>query len=169
MNTMNPGELRSWRRDLGFGAVAIAAVIATLVAGQIATAPNLTPWFDSLNKPSFNPPSSVFPQIWTTLYGIMAFALWRVLRKQPDSPERHLALFLFFIQLALNAAWSWMFFWAHSPLLGLVNIVPQLLIVVATIRAFWKVDRIAAWCLAPLGAWVAFATILNFSIWWLNR
>jgi tryptophan-rich sensory protein len=169
MNTMNPGELRSWRRDLGFGAVAIAAVIATSLAGQIATYPNLTPWFDSLNKPSFNPPSAVFPEIWTTLYGIMTFALWRVLRKRPDSTERHVALILFFIQLALNAAWSWMFFWMHSPLLGLANIVPQLLIVVATIHAFWKVDRIAAWCLVPLAAWVAFATVLNFSIWWLNR
>src|SRR5262245_43141114 len=103
MNMMNPGELRSWRRDLGFGAIAVVTVLATLVAGQYATSPNL-PWYDGLNKPGFNPPGWVFPQVWTTLYGLMTFALWRVLRRQPDSPERHTAITLFFIQLALNAA-----------------------------------------------------------------
>ena len=97
----------------------------------------------------------------------MAFALWRILR-MPDSRPRRIALILFFIQLALNAAWSWMFFAAHSPILGLVDIVPQLAVIVMTIIAFHRLDRLAAWCLVPLAAWVAFATVLNFSIWRLN-
>jgi benzodiazapine receptor len=79
------------------------------------------------------------------------------------------ALTLFFIQLALNAAWSWMFFAANSPLLGLVNIVPQFALIVATVVVFYRLDRLAAYCLLPLSAWVAFATVLNFSIWLLNR
>jgi translocator protein len=61
-----------------------------------------------------------------------------------------------------------MFFWAHSPLLGLINIVPQVLVIIATLIFFERLDRLAAWCLAPLLAWVTFATVLNFSIWWLN-
>ena len=61
-----------------------------------------------------------------------------------------------------------MFFGAHSPALGLVNIGPQLLVVLATIVLFHRLDRIAAWCLVPLAAWVAFAGVLNLSIWWLN-
>jgi benzodiazapine receptor len=79
-----------------------------------------------------------------------------------------LALSLFFIQIALNAAWSWMFFGAHSPLLGLLNVIPQLLFVLAAVIAFRRLDRIAGFCLMPLAAWVAYATLLNASVWWLN-
>ncbi len=97
----------------------------------------------------------------------MAFAFWRILR-QTDLPERRTAIFLFVALLVLNAAWSWMFFGANSPALGLLNIVPQLLVIAAVIVAFGRIDRIAAWCLVPLTAWVAFAAVLNFSIWRLN-
>ena len=102
------------------------------------------------------------------MYLLMAFSVWRILRL-PDGSMRRTALTLFFIQLALNAAWSWMFFAAHSPLLGLVNIVPQFALIVATVVVFYQLDKLAAYCLLPLSAWVAFATVLNFSIWLLNR
>lgn len=62
-----------------------------------------------------------------------------------------------------------MFFAAHSPLFGLINIVPQLATIVATVVVFYRTDRLAAYCLVPLTVWVAFATLLNFSIWILNR
>lgn len=62
-----------------------------------------------------------------------------------------------------------MFLAANSPLLGMVNIVPQFALVIATVVAFYRLDRLAAFCLVPLAAWVAFATVLNFSIWMLNR
>jgi benzodiazapine receptor len=57
----------------------------------------------------------------------------------------------------------------NSPLLGMVNIVPKLALIIATVVAFYRLDRLAAYCLVPLTAWVAFATVLNFSIWILNR
>ena len=79
-----------------------------------------------------------------------------------------MALALFFLQLALNAAWSWMFFGAHSPLLGLINIVPQFLLVVATLIAFLRLDGPAGLAMAPLAAWVGFAVALNAAIWQLN-
>jgi tryptophan-rich sensory protein len=145
----------------------VGAVATASIAGQIATYPNLSPWFAGLAKPSFNPPNWVFAPVWTTLYVLMAFALWRILRLRGSS-QRTTAVSLFLIQLALNAAWSWMFFWAHSPLLGLVNIVPQFLAVVATIAAFARLDRLAAWCLVPLALWVSYASILNFWLWRLN-
>jgi tryptophan-rich sensory protein len=97
----------------------------------------------------------------------MAFAVWRVIW-QPPSPVRNLAIALFFVQLALNAAWSWMFFAAESSALGLANIVPQFLAVVATFVAFLRVDRTAGYVLAPLVGWVFFASVLNASVWWLN-
>ena len=61
-----------------------------------------------------------------------------------------------------------MFFAANSQLLGLINIIPQILVIVATIVAFYRIDRMAGWCLVPLATWVSFATILNFAIWKLN-
>ncbi len=155
------------RRELGMAALALAAVIAASLLGQLATFPNLVPWYAGLAKPSFNPPNWVFAPVWTALYVLMAFAGWRVLRL-PPSPARRTALMLFFGQLALNVAWSWMFFAAHSPLLGLINIIPQWLVIVATIVAFARVDRLAAGCLAPLAAWVGYAAVLNAALWWLN-
>ena len=99
---------------------------------------------------------------------LIAFAVWRILRLRRRTSARRLGLSLFFVQLVLNAAWSWMFFGAHSPVLGLINIVPQLLVISATVIVFWRLDRVAAWCLVPLAVWVAFATILNLAIWSLN-
>ncbi|MEJ2375180.1 MAG: tryptophan-rich sensory protein [Pseudolabrys sp.] len=155
------------RRNIGAGVGAVLLVVAVSFCGQLATYPNLVPWYAGLAKPAFNPPDWVFAPAWSALYLLMAFALWRMLRLAP-SPERRTALILFFIQLALNAAWSWMFFAAHSPLLGLINVVPQWLVIVATIVAFGRLDRLAAWCLVPLAAWVGYATALNAALWWLN-
>jgi benzodiazapine receptor len=154
-------------RTVTHAALSIVSVAAASIIGQIATSPNLAPWYAGLVKPSFNPPNWVFAPAWTTLYVLMAFAVWRVLRLQP-SPLRRVALALFFLQLALNAAWSWMFFAAHSPLLGLINIIPQLMVILSTAVVFHRLDRLAAYCLVPLLAWVGFASALNFALWRLN-
>ena len=154
------------RTDIGLGLFAVVAVAAASLAGPIATYPNLA-WYAGLAKPAFNPPNWVFGPVWTALYGLMAFALWRTLRHRP-SLTRNLAIGLFLVQLGLNAAWSWLFFAAQSPLLGLVNIIPQWLMVLATIVALRRVDPVAARCLLPLGVWVAFAMLLNASVWALN-
>ena len=120
-------------RDAGILALAVISVSAASIIGQLATYPNLTTWYAGLVKPSFNPPNWVFAPVWTALYVLMAFAVWRVLRLPIESPGRRLGLMLFFAQLALNAAWPWMFFGAHNPALGLLNILPQLLVILATI------------------------------------
>lgn len=154
------------RLKLDWGALAVIAVLAASVAGQLATTPHLA-WYARLAKPSFAPPDGIFGPVWGALYLLMAFAIWRVVNL-PVSPARAAALALFFLQLALNAAWSWMFFGAHSPLLGLLNIVPQFLLIVATVVAFLRLDRLAGLAMAPLAAWVGFAVALNAAIWQLN-
>jgi benzodiazapine receptor len=154
-------------RDLRLAAIAVASLVGVSVLGQLATYPNLAPWYASLAKPSFNPPNWVFAPVWTSLYVMMAFALWRILRLR-DSPAKQRAVLLFALMLVLNAAWSWMFFAANSPVLGLINIVPQLVLIAVVIAVFWRLDRIAGLVLLPLAAWVAFASVLNFSIWRLN-
>lgn len=160
-NSTPPGF---WRA----AALPVAAVVAASVLGQLATFPNLAPWYAGLAKPPFNPPNWVFGPVWTTLYVLMAVAAFRIHRLPPSTDKRR-ALTLFYLQLALNAAWSWMFFAAHSPLLGLINVAPQLLVVVATVVCFLRLDRIAGIAIAPLAMWVGFASLLNASVWWLNR
>jgi tryptophan-rich sensory protein len=164
---MKQSSQSGWSRDIGFGILAFVAVAAASGAGQLATYPNL-PWHADLIKPSFNPPNWIFGPIWTTLYVLMAFAVWRILRLQNASLARRLALALFFVQLSLNAAWSWMFFGANNTMLGVINIVPQLFVILATIVAFYRLDPLAAWCLMPLAMWVVFASVLNIAIWRLN-
>ena len=122
---IEPPKRSTATRDAAFAALALGAVAATSVLGQIATYPNLAPWYAGLAKPAFNPPDWVFAPAWTSLYALMAFALWRILRAAEPAALRRGALALFVILLALNAAWSWMFFWAHSPLLGLVDAMGQ--------------------------------------------
>jgi benzodiazapine receptor len=163
---MQPTREISWR-NIDYGTVAVFAVLVASISGQFATSGNLAPWYAELAKPSFDPPAGVFAPIWGALYLLMAFAAWRVTRLAP-SPARRVALVLFFIQLALNAAWSWAFFAAHSPWLGLVDIVPQWLMIVATIVALARLDRIAALALVPLAAWVGYMCVLNYAIWRLN-
>ncbi len=158
----------AWRRDLGLAMLAILSVTTASVVGQVATFPNLAPWYAGLTKPSFNPPNWIFAPVWTTLFMLMAFSVWRILRLSTSISGRRRALILFFIQLVLNASWSWMFFAANNPLFGLINIVPQFLIILVTVHAFYRLDRLAAWGLVPLAAWVAFASVLNFAIWQLN-
>ena len=165
---MHPTQTTSWTRDIGFGVLAIGAVVAVSFIGQLATYPNLASWYAGLVKPAFNPPNWVFAPVWTILYALMALAVWRILRLPEASAARRSAISLFFIQLVLNAAWSWMFFGANNPLLGIINIIPQLLVILATIVAFHRLDRVAAWCLVPLATWVAFASVLNIAIWQLN-
>ena len=164
MAQQQPG---AWRHDVSLAAWPLAAVVAALALGQWATFPNLS-WYATLIKPSFNPPNWIFGPAWTALYGLMAFAAFRIFRL-PPSPARRGALILFFAQLVLNAAWSWAFFAAHNPLFGLIDIVPQFVLVFATAVAFARLDRPAGLCLMPLVLWVGFAGVLNAVVWWLNR
>lgn len=126
-------------------------------------------WYNTLNKPFFNPPSWVFGPAWTILYTLMAISavlIWKKGLKKKGVKE---ALKIFGIQLALNLAWSPVFFGAHNILLALVIIILMLFYIVKTIRLFSKINKTASYLLYPYLAWVSFATVLNFSVWLLNK
>ena len=132
--------------------------------GGLATAKSVTTWYPTLIKPSFNPPSWVFAPVWTSLYIMMAFAAWRIWLKQGFGKP----LYMWSAQLALNCLWSFLFFALQSPGWAMLDIIPLLALILVTIRLFWPIDRLAGLLLMPYAAWVSFASLLNFSIWWLN-
>lgn len=125
-------------------------------------------WYAQLVKPPLTPPGWVFPVAWTLLYLSMGVALFLSLRAAPLARSWP-ALTLFGVQLALNGAWSWLFFGLQRPALALAEIVLLLVLIAATAAAFWRLRPTAGALLLPYLAWVTFATYLNAGLWWLNR
>jgi len=124
-------------------------------------------WYEALNKPTWTPPNWVFGPVWTTLYAMMAVAAWLVWQHGGFVGQRR-ALTWFVIQLALNAAWTPLFFGLHHLGVALVGIVLLWGAIVMTALAFYRVSCVAAWLLVPYLAWVSFAAVLNFFLWRLN-
>lgn len=124
-------------------------------------------WYSGLAKPTWNPPGWLFGPVWTVLYAMMAVAAWRAWLHGGWAWQKT-ALRLYLIQWALNALWTPLFFGLNQPGWALAEILVLLAAILATMRAFWRVDRPAGILLLPYAAWVAFATLLNGAIWRLN-
>jgi tryptophan-rich sensory protein len=122
-------------------------------------------WYAVLNKPSWNPPAWLFGPAWTLLYTLMAVAAWLVWKRAGVS-SRPLALY--FVQLALNAAWTPIFFGSHQLGWALVEIVGLWIAILLTLLSFRRVNSTAGWLLVPYLAWVTFAATLNCTLWRLN-
>ena len=151
--------------------IALASFIAVCLAigavGGLATAEPVATWYPTLIKPSFNPPNWVFAPVWTALYILMALAAWLVWRQAGWQRGRP-ALVLFALQLALNLAWSFLFFRYHQIGLALVDIALLLAAIGAAALACLAHSRAAALLLMPYLAWVSFAALLNYAILRLN-
>jgi tryptophan-rich sensory protein len=143
----------------------LAVIFAAAGIGSIATAPNIAAWYAGLAKPSWNPPNWIFGPVWTTLYISMAVAAWFVWR-QGGLWQWPLALFA--VQLALNAAWSWLFFGFHAPGAAFVEVVALFATILATTIAFWPRSMAAGILMMPYLGWVAFAAVLNAGVWRMN-
>lgn len=149
------------------GLVLLGFIIAAFAAAVPAGLWPPAEWYQSLVKPSWNPPAWVFGPVWSTLYVLMGVAAWRVWRG--THAERVAALQLWWIQLALNALWSPLFFGLKRLDLALLEIAILFAAIVATMVRFGRIDRLAGALLAPYAAWVAFASFLNYTLWGLNR
>jgi len=121
-------------------------------------------WYAALHKPSWNPPPWIFGPAWTLLYTLMAVAAWMVWRKVGFARP----LGLYFIQLALNASWTPVFFGAHALGWALLVIIAMWIAILATLLSFRIVSPLAGWLMVPYQLWVTFATALNFTLWQLN-
>jgi tryptophan-rich sensory protein len=148
---------------------AIIVCFAAGAFGSIFTAPNIPFWYASLAKPAFNPPNWIFGPVWTLLYSLMGIALYMVWNKGMEKPEVKFALRVFFVQLVLNALWSYFFFGLHWLLFAYIELVVLWIFILWNIIAFTKISKPAAWLLVPYLCWVSFASFLNLGVWWLNR
>ena len=127
-------------------------------------------WYAAHLHAPGTPPDWAFPAVWSALYLLMAVAAWLVWRHAGYARRAHYrALRLWGWQLFANALWTPAFFGLQSPLLALVVIAALLALVGLTVKAFWRVDRLAACLLLPYLAWVSYAAWLNAGFWWLNR
>jgi tryptophan-rich sensory protein len=154
----------SWRV---FGLTLLCMVVGA-ISGEL-TRSEIPGWYAGLVKPSFNPPNWVFGPVWSALYLLMGFAAGRVWESARSRPEARPVLRTFFILLLVNALWSLLFFGLHRPDLALIDILGYLILLVIWIRQLWPQHRVYALLQIPHLLWVSFATVLNASIWWLNK
>ena len=146
------------------GLALVGFIIITFGAPLLSVGSMLGTWYEALHKPSWNPPEWLFGPAWTLLYTLMAVAAWLVWKRLGFSRP----LVLYFVQLALNAAWTPIFFGAHQLGWALIEIVLMWIMILLTLLSFRRVNPTAGWLFVPYLAWVSFATCLNFTLWRLN-
>jgi tryptophan-rich sensory protein len=141
-----------------FGAAFLGSAITTSVVPT---------WYAGLVKPSWTPPNWVFGPVWSALYLMMAVAVWLVWR-WGGFAKAAIPLTLFLVQLALNAAWSILFFGLRLPGLAFAEIVILWFAILVTLIMFWRLSPIAGFLLVPYILWTTFAGALNLALWQLN-
>ncbi len=124
-------------------------------------------FYGGLVQPTWAPPAWLFGPVWTTLYAMMAVAVWLVWRKGGFKANSS-ALILFLCQLILNGLWSWMFFAWHLGAGSFINILVLWTAILLTLILFWRAVKLAGILLIPYLLWVSFASALNYTMWQLN-
>ena len=155
------GKVISW---MTFVAICFAAA----GVGGWFTGSSVKTWYPELLKPPGTPPPWVFGPVWSILYLLMATAAW-VVWQERRSDNVSLPLALFFGQLVLNTAWSFIFFGLRRPGLALIEIIILFVAIALTTLSFLICSRAAFWLMTPYLGWVGYATYLNLGIWRLNR
>jgi translocator protein len=136
-------------------------------SGQVAGSTASNPWFAQLTKPGIYPPPAAFGIVWTVLYAFIGVAFALVCAAW-GARFRAVAIVMFVIQLALNLAWSPVFFAMHR-ITGALGVLLALdVAVLLTTALFWRVRRLAGWLLVPYVLWILFATVLNWQFLALN-
>jgi len=138
------------------------------IVGSIFTSSSVQTWYTTLQKPSFTPPGWFIGTVWIILYTLMGISLYLVWNKGLRNKRVKNSLYLFGLQLILNAVWSLLFFGLRSPFLALIEIVFLWVAIAFTILKFYKISKTAGLLLIPYIVWVSVALTLNFYIWRLN-
>jgi translocator protein len=166
-----PAQKKQKNRTLGSIPTLLGFVFGSIVVGSIgslATYPAIPTWYRFLLKPSFSPPNWLFGPVWTLLFTLMGVAAYLVFKEGLKKPQVKAALSMFAVQFVFNVAWSFAFFGAHSPSLGLMVILILWFLIVFTLILFKRVNSLAGYLLIPYFLWVSFAMILNAAVYSLN-
>ncbi len=150
-------------------AIYIGSILISFAAGAIgslATVPNISTWYQHLDKPPLLPPNEIFGPVWTVLYILMGIALGLLITRKAAGKKS--AYVWFGVQLALNTLWSVVFFGLHLPWVAAVIILALLAAIVMTALHFRKFVPGTIWLFIPYLAWVCFATYLNIGVALLN-
>jgi translocator protein len=160
-------SLRGKTTDLFGLALWLALCLGVAGIGGAITRTSVSDWYQDLHKPSFNPPDWVFTPVWISLFVLMGISAWMVWRTTGFARGR-IPLTIFGLQLALNLAWSYIFFGVQLIGWALVEIVILWAVILVTAEGFRRVRPLAGLLLIPYLLWSSFAVILNAAIWWLN-
>jgi translocator protein len=136
--------------------------------GAFFTSKNISPWYETLNKPAFNPPDWTFSLVWSILYFLMGLSLYLIIRNSEDLELKITAFATFFLQLILNILWSFVFFGNHAIYGGLVVLALLWFCVLMTILKFKEISKLSGLLLVPYLIWLSYAGVLNYFIWQLN-
>ena len=126
-------------------------------------------WYQQIQRPEWNPPNWIFGPVWTTLYVLMGIAFYLVWKAEAPQKLKRPAMLFWALQMILNFFWSFIFFGQHQIGLAFAEIIILWLMILLTIFAFARINKLAAWLMVPYISWVSFATLLNYAIWQLNR
>ncbi len=154
------------RRPLLLLVLLLAVCYAVAALGGLAASDSGST-YRSLDRPAWAPPSWLFGPVWTVLYATIAFSAWLVLRHRPLTAAREEMAF-WGLQLALNLAWTPLFFGAGRYGLAFLDICLLLAALAVTMLLFRRRSPVAALLLVPYALWVLYAASLNFAIWRLN-
>ncbi|MCX2575458.1 TspO/MBR family protein [Pedobacter sandarakinus] len=149
----------------------IVNILLTLsigAAGGWATSTSVKTWYKDLNKPGFNPPDWLFGPVWTTLYILIGIAAYLVWTKRDTITHFPRTVAIYLIQLILNLAWSFIFFYLHEIDFALAEMLIMLAVIIVNAAMFYKVDKVAGLLFIPYILWVSFASILTYNILTLN-
>ena len=152
----------------GKAAVAIPAVVlGGMAIGWLSNSGMDNGWYAGLEKPAFQPPGWTFGVVWAGLYALIGLAL-ATIWNEPPSAERSDAIRLFFVQLALNYAWSPVFFGGRMIEIGLILLGAILIAALVTAKSFKRIRPVAGWLLLPYLLWLCLAVALNYETGKLN-
>lgn len=148
--------------------ICILIPIAIGAIGGFLTMESVKTWYMTLNKPSFNPPGSIFGPVWSFLYVTMGVSSYLIWQKRKTTNLYSWAVAAYLLQLLLNLTWSYLFFYQQEIGAALVEIVILLLTIGVTAFLFYRIDKLAGWLYLPYFLWVSFASYLTYSIYILN-